>query len=159
MTSRTFLPTKAGCIFPVSWICADVKWLACPWETVSKQLVMDALQDAINHTNNIEGCILHSNRGKSVLLQGLPANGVPKPSCHSMNLKGNCWNNAPMESFWGTLKQEWLNDRHFHIRDEAKTAIFEYIWIFYNRKRKHSSIGYTTPEKYYAARLVQKLVA
>mgnify|MGYP002663065387 FL=1 len=76
-----------------------------------------------------------------------------------MSRKGNCWDNAPMESFWGTLKQEWLNDRHFRTRDEAKTAIFEYIWIFYNRKRMHSSIGYTTPEKYYAAGLVQELAA
>ena len=77
----------------------------------------------------------------------------------SMSRKGNCWDNAPMESFWGTLKQEWLNNRHFRTRNEAKAAIFEYIWIFYNRKRMHSSIGYTTPEKYYAARLVQELEA
>ncbi len=77
----------------------------------------------------------------------------------SMSCKGNCWDNAPMESFWGTLKQEWLNNRHFRTRDEAKAAIFEYIWIFYNRKRMHSSLDYTTPEKYYAARLVQELAA
>jgi putative transposase len=77
----------------------------------------------------------------------------------SMSRKGNCWDNAPMESFWGTLKQEWLNDQHFRTRDEAKTAVFEYIWIFYNRKRMHSSIGYMTPEKYYAARLVKELAA
>jgi putative transposase len=78
----------------------------------------------------------------------------------SMSRKGNCWdNNAPMESFWGTLKREWLNDQHFRTRNEAKTAIFEYIWIFYNRKRMHSSIGYTTPEKYYTARLVKELAA
>jgi len=64
-----------------------------------------------------------------------------------------------MESFWGTLKQKWLKNRHFHIRNEARIAIFQYIWIFYNRKRIHSSIGYTTPEKYYAAKLVKKLAA
>ena len=67
----------------------------------------------------------------------------------SMSRKGNCWDNAPMESFWGKLKQEWLNEQHFKTRDEAKKAVFEYIWIFYNRKRIHEANGYKTPEEYY----------
>jgi putative transposase len=75
-----------------------------------------------------------------------------------MSRIGNCWDNAPMESFLGTMNQEWLNDQHFRIRAGAKSAIFEYIWIFYNRKRLHSSIGYTTPERYYVARCKQALV-
>lgn len=54
-----------------------------------------------------------------------------------------------MESFWGKLKQEWLNEQHFHTREEAKAAVFEYIWIFYNRKRIHEANGYLTPEEYY----------
>ena len=68
-----------------------------------------------------------------------------------MSRKGNCWDNAPMESFWGKLKQEWLNDQHFHTREEAKAAVFEYVWIFYNRQRIHESIGYQTPHAYYEA--------
>ncbi len=67
----------------------------------------------------------------------------------SMSRKGNCWDNAPMESFWGKLKQEWLNEQHFASRAEAKAAVFEYIWIFYNRKRIHASNNYLTPEEYY----------
>ena len=66
-----------------------------------------------------------------------------------MSRKGNCWDNAPMESFWGKLKQEWLNGQHFRTREEAKSAVFEYIWIFYNRKRIHEANGYLTPEEYY----------
>lgn len=77
----------------------------------------------------------------------------------SMSRKGNCWDNAPMESFWGTLKQEWLNDKHFHTRAEAKSAFFEYILIFYNRQRIHSPNNYKTPEEYYAARENLKKVA
>ena len=66
-----------------------------------------------------------------------------------MSRKGNCWDNAPMESFRGKLKQEWLNGQHFRTREEAKAAVFEYIWIFYNRKRIHEANGYLTPEEYY----------
>ena len=67
-----------------------------------------------------------------------------------MSRKSNCWDNAPMECFWGKLKQEWLNEQHFKTRNEAKKAVFEYIWIFYNRKRVHASNDYMTPEEYYS---------
>lgn len=63
----------------------------------------------------------------------------------SMSRRGNCWDNAPMESFWGKLKQEWLYGNRFRTRDEAKAAIFEYVEIFYNRQRKHSSNNYKVP--------------
>lgn len=56
-----------------------------------------------------------------------------------------------MESFWGKLKQEWLNEHHFHTHEEAKAAVFEYIWIFYNRIRIREADGYQTPEAYYMA--------
>ena len=62
-----------------------------------------------------------------------------------MSRKGNCWDNAPMESFWGKLKQEWLNDQHFSTRQEAMSAIFYYIEVFYNRKRRHANIAYAVP--------------
>jgi putative transposase len=62
-----------------------------------------------------------------------------------MSRKGNCYDNAPMKSFWGKLKQEWLYDKHFKTRVEAKATIFEYIEVFYNRQRTHSSCDYRTP--------------
>ena len=62
-----------------------------------------------------------------------------------MSRRGNCYDNAPMESFWGKLKQEWLYVRRFKTRAEAKATIFEYIEVFYNRRRIHSSNCYKTP--------------
>ncbi len=64
-----------------------------------------------------------------------------------MSRKGNCWDNAPMESFWGKLKTEWLYGRRFRTREEAKRAVFEYIELFYNRKRSRSVNGYIPPLK------------
>ena len=63
----------------------------------------------------------------------------------SMSRKGNCLDNAPMESFFSSLKTEMVHRTRFQTRREAKAALFEYIEIFYNRQRRHSSIGYRTP--------------
>ncbi len=67
----------------------------------------------------------------------------------SMSRKGNCWDNAPMEAFWGKLKYEWLYEQRFRTREEARAAVFEYVEIFYNRQRLHESNDYLTPEEYY----------
>ncbi len=66
----------------------------------------------------------------------------------SMSRKGNCWDNAVMESFYRTLKVELIYQRKYETRIEAQRDIFEYIEIFYNRERLHSSIGYHSPEEY-----------
>ena len=112
---------------------------------------MNALLDAISHTDDTKGCILHSDRGSQYCSFDYQALAKEHGFISSMSRKGNCWDNAPMESFWGKLKQEWLNERHFHTRGEAKAAVFEYIWIFYNRIRIHEANGYQTPEAYYMA--------
>ena len=65
-----------------------------------------------------------------------------------MSRKGNCWDNAPAESFFSTLKTECVEDKTYLSRNQAKREIFEYIEIDYNRKRRHSSINGLTPEKY-----------
>ena len=72
------------------------------------------------------------------------------PFCHSpyicsMSRKGNCYDNAPIESFWGKLKQEWLYHQRFKTRAQARDAVFEYIEVFYNRQRLHSTLGYQIP--------------
>ena len=66
----------------------------------------------------------------------------------SMSRAGNCYDNAAMESFFGTLKCELIHDRHYRTRAEARQDIFEYIEVFYNRKRRHSSLGYLSPVSY-----------
>ena len=65
----------------------------------------------------------------------------------SMSRKGDCWDNAPMESFFATLKGELVDERDYLTRDEARADVFQYLEGFYNRRRLHSSIGYVTPEQ------------
>ncbi len=118
--------------------------------SMTKGLTIEALQDAKSRAGDVRGCILHSDRGTQYCSRAyqnlLHAYGF---RC-SMSRKGNCWDNAPMESFWGKLKQEWLYDQHFKTREEAKKAVFEYIWIFYNNQRIHEKNDYMTPNEYYA---------
>ena len=116
---------------------------------MTKELVISARKDAICHTKTTAGCILHSDRGSQYCSLDYQELAKEYGFISSMSRKGNCWDNAPMESFWGKLKQEWLNEQHFRTREEAKSAVFEYIWIFYNRKRIHEANGYLTPEEYY----------
>ena len=96
-----------------------------------KSLVIHALTQAIGRTNAGEGLLVHSDRGvqyaSNAYQEVLRKNGF---KC-SMSRRANCWDNAPMESFWGKLKQEWLYGSRFRTRDEAKLAIFEYIEVFY----------------------------
>ena len=110
-----------------------------------KSLVIKAINQAIGRTGAKKGLLIHSDRGVQYASKEyqdvLKMNGFV---C-SMSRKGNCYDNAPMESFWGKLKQEWLYGRRFKTRIEAKIAIFEYIEIFYNRQRTHSSNGYLVP--------------
>ena len=68
----------------------------------------------------------------------------------SMSRKGDCWDNAPAESFFHTLKTELTNHTRYQTREEAKKDIFEYIEVFYNRQRRHSTIGYLSPAVYEA---------
>ena len=65
-----------------------------------------------------------------------------------MSRKADCWDNAPMESFFASLKKELVHDADFATRAEARTAIFEYIEMFYNNQRRHSSLGYVSPAEY-----------
>jgi putative transposase len=109
------------------------------------ELVIQALNQAVSRTHAEPGLLLHSDRGVQYASEKyqklLRRNGF---IC-SMSRKGNCYDNAPMESFWGKLKTEWLYGRKFKTRQEAKKAIFEYIELFYNRRRSHSGNDYEPP--------------
>lgn len=114
-------------------------------KTMTKQLCIDALEQAIGRENPSSGLIHHSDRGvqyASKEYQKLLKNYGFKAS---MSRKGNCYDNACMESFFGTLQTELIYFSRFKTRDQAKLAIFEYIEIFYNRKRLHSGLGYKSP--------------
>ena len=93
------------------------------------------------------GLLHHSDRGgqyASVAYVRLLANQVTR----SMSRSGNVYDNAPMESFFASLKSELVHGRRFRTREEARRAIFDYIEVFYNRKRLHSSLGYLTPVQF-----------
>lgn len=147
----TYIPTDEGWLYlaGVMDLCGDKIVGVSMGGRMTKELVMAALRDAVRHTKATEGCILHSDRGSQYCSPDYQALAREHGFISSMSRKGNCWDNAPMESFWGKLKQEWLNEQHFHTREEAMSAVFEYIWVFYNRKRIHEANGYLTPEEYY----------
>ena len=114
-------------------------------------LVSDALQMALARRDPKEGLLHHSDRGVQYASEDyqkvLAEHGIEV----SMSNKGDCWDNAVMESFWGTLKTELVYQEHYATREEAKASIFEYIEVFYNRKRLHSSLGYVSPEMFEAS--------
>lgn len=113
-------------------------------------LVIEALSVALARRNITEKqqLILHSDRGVQYRSQKY-IDFAHSWGCRlSMSRKGNCWDNAPMESFFSRLKVELVYPGNFQSFTEARSAIFEYIEIFYNRKRKHSSIGYKSPVEF-----------
>lgn len=118
-------------------------------ERITKELVINALEDAYKRVGRPRGVIIHSDRGSQYCSNDYQTLLKRYGFICSMSRKGNCWDNAPMESFWGKMKYEWLNERRFKTRDEARSAVFEYVEIFYNRKRLHQSNGYITPADYY----------
>jgi transposase InsO family protein len=114
-------------------------------------LVIDALNMAIARRKPLAGLLHHSDRGVQYACdpyqQLLDEHDI---QC-SMSRVGNCYDNAMKESFWSTLKRELINDQRFKTIAEARLAIFEYIEVFYNRKRRHSSLGYVSPETFEAS--------
>jgi len=117
-------------------------------ERMTKELVITALQQARMRRKNPKGVLLHSDRGSQYCSADYRQLLEKYGYICSMSNKGNCWDNAPMESFWGKLKQEHLNEFHFKTREEAKEAVFWYIEIYYRHYRLHESNGYMTPEEY-----------
>lgn len=115
---------------------------------LDRSLVLNALQAALCQRRPEAGLLHHSDRGSqyasSEFQQVLCQRGI---SC-SMSRKGNCWDNAPVESFFGTLKQELVNRCRFPTRERARQEVFEYIEVWYNRQRRHSSLGYVSPEEF-----------
>jgi len=113
--------------------------------SMTEDLVMDALSMAFRKRDVSPGLIIHSDRGvqyRSRKYIDFMRSWGCKPS---MSRKGNCWDNAPMESFFSRLKVELIYAEQFQSISEAKSGIFEYIEVFYNRLRRHSSIGYISP--------------
>lgn len=123
-----------------------VGWAMSAWLTAD--LVVDALQMARWRRRPDKGLLVHSDRGSQYASGRFQTMLKDHGYIGSMSRKGNCWDNAPAESFFHTLKTELIHHCRFETREEAKQQIFEYIEVFYNRQRKHSTVGYQTPAEF-----------
>jgi putative transposase len=112
---------------------------------IDTELILAAWGMALTHVQPPAGLVFHSDRGVQYASHDYRHALTNAQAIASMSRKGNCYDNAAMESFWSTLKQEMIYRRHFKTRDEARQAIFDFIEVFYNRQRLHSSLGYRSP--------------
>ena len=143
----TFIPTREGWLFLATVLDLYSRKIV-GWsmgDRLTSDLAQCALQHAIDARCPGRGVIVHSDRGREYYAgeyqQLLERHGL---IC-SMSRLGNCYDNAVMESFFHSLKVEEVHHRDFRTRDEARAALFDYIELFYNRQRLHSSIGYLSP--------------
>jgi putative transposase len=156
----TYIPTDEGWLYLASdkdLFTHEILGYAMG-ERMTKNLVSESLFRAVEAKRPPNGLTHHSDRGSQYCSYEyrhlLEKFGMKT----SMSGKGNCFDNAPMESFWGMLKQERVYHSHFKSRQEAKQAITQYIEIFYNRQRIQAGLGYLSPaifaHRYYAGLLV-----
>jgi putative transposase len=146
----TYIPTEQGWLYLAAvmdlYSRRIIGWAMS--EHIDSDLVTSALQMAISQRKPQAGLLHHSDRGSQYASDNfqdlLADNGIV---C-SMSRKGNCWDNACMESFFGSLKAEWVRDKKYSSFTEAKKDIFKYVEIFYNRRRRHASLGYLSPAAY-----------
>jgi transposase InsO family protein len=110
--------------------------------------VEQAIAMAVIHRKPGGGLLHHSDRGCQYTSQAYQTFLKDRDIQVSMSRKGNCWDNAVMERFFGTLKRECTSRAYFATHEEARTALFEYIEIYYNRVRKHSTLGYLSPMQF-----------
>jgi putative transposase len=150
VTDVTFIPTGAGWLYLAVMIDLYTR-LVAGWsmkDRPNQELVNEALMMAVEQRKPKPGLIHHSDQGilysSGSYLELLKKYGMLR----SMSGKGNCYDNAVAESFFSSLKNEIIHHRNYQTRDEARTEIFEYIELFYNRKRLHQSLNYQTPMTY-----------
>ena len=117
-------------------------------DRLTKDLVIAALDMAVKQRKLSADLLIHSDRGSQYASELYQLLLLKHGILCSMSGKGNCWDNAVMESFYRTLKVELIYQHKYETRREAQRDIFEYIEVFYNKERLHSSLGYYSPEEY-----------
>jgi len=146
----TYIPTREGWLYLA--VVEDLySRMVAGWSmgpTMTSRLVVDALQMAVQRRLPDKELVAHSDRGSQYASEHyqrlLGSHGI---EC-SMSGVGQCWDNAPAESFFASLKKELVHHEDYQTRAEAKASIFEYIEVFYNRQRRHSTLGYVSPAEY-----------
>jgi putative transposase len=146
----TYIATRTGWVY-LAVVIDLFSRLVVGWatsNTIDEELVVDALERALEARQPGPGLLHHSDRGVQY------AGDIHRQllctwsaDC-SMSRKGNCWDNAVVESFFATLKRELVHGADFQSHEDAASALFEYIEVFYNRRRGHSSLDYSSPMRY-----------
>jgi len=146
----TFVPTSEGWLYVAAVMNVQSRKIIglSMSDRISQELASTALRDAVGRENPVEGLIHHSDRGRQYASYAYQALLRGYGITQSMSRSGNCYDNAYMESFFGTLKTELVHGEKYHTRLEARLSIFEYVEMFYNRQRRHSALGYRSPEQY-----------
>jgi putative transposase len=143
----TYIPTDEGWLYLAAikdlHTCEIVGWAMD--SRMTQTLVADALRAAYWRKKPGPGLLHHSDRGSQYCSHAYRALQASYGMQTSMSRKGDCWDNAPMESFFGTLKTESLHHYRFTSREQAKQVVFEYIEVFYNRIRRHAKINNAVP--------------
>jgi transposase InsO family protein len=150
MSDFTYLETQEGWLYLAGVIDAYSRKIV-GWsmsEQHDAELVQAALHMALLQRQPGAELIHHSDRGSEYASYRYQMLLHEHHIQRSMSKKGDCYDNALIESFWATLKKECVRDAIFSSRNEARNAVFEYIEIYYNRKRRHSSLGYLSPTHY-----------
>jgi putative transposase len=146
----TYICTDEGWLFLAAikdlYTCEIVGWAMD--KQMTKQLAIDALRAAYWRKKPKPGLLHHSDRGSQYCSAAYRALQLSYGMTTSMSRKANCWDNAPMESFFGTLKTECLHHYRFATRGQARQIVFEYIEVFYNRIRRHAKISNSAPADY-----------
>jgi transposase InsO family protein len=146
----TFVPTSEGWLYVAAVMkVANRKIIGMSMSRqLTQKLTTSALEDAVARQRPSEGLIHHSDRGRQYASHAYQELLARHGMVSSMSRRGNCYDNAYMESFFGTLKTELVHGEKYRTRMEARLSIFEYVEVFYNRQRRHSALGYRSPEQY-----------
>ena len=146
----TFIPTRSGhlhlCVMIDLYSRAIIGWSMSARQ--KSDLVVDALHMAIRHRKPKQPVLVHSDQGVQYTSDRYRELLNKHGMIQSMSRKGNCWDNAVAESFFHTLKTERTADEKYLNHNQARASIFDYIELFYNRRRKHSSLNYQAPLNY-----------
>jgi putative transposase len=146
----TYIPTREGWLYLA--VVEDLfSRMVVGWSmdaTMTSRLVVDALDMALARRLVRSGLVAHSDRGSQYASEHYRRRLREERIACSMSRRGNCWDNAPVESFFASLKKELVHHEDYATRDEARASLFEYIEAFYNRVRRHSSLGYVAPAEY-----------
>ncbi len=146
----TYVPTREGWLY----VAVVVDLFSRPvvgWSmaaTMTSRLVVDAVEMALAGRRPAAGLVAHSDRGSQYASEHYRRRLEEEGIACSMSRRGNCRDNAPAESFFASLKKELVHHEDYATRDQARASVFEYLEVFYNRARRHSTLGYLAPEEY-----------